>query len=115
MRFKPADWEPDFLHLTNVPIAHFVEVAEAHIVGVDVTDLLAPHFDITTDIVLCFEAVLSWLIIGHDIVSFVRKHDLACQLVTHVSHQHVEKVVTRVVVANCLAIFERDAFIASGG
>ena len=69
--FELYDREPDFFHLTNIPIANFVEVSKAHVVTVNVTDLLAANFDITAYVVLRLETVLAGLVVRLDLIGLI--------------------------------------------
>ena len=94
MRRDPADRGPALLHLTNVPIAHATDVAESHVVCIDVTNFLSTHLDITADVVLCLHSVLARFILCNNLVLFISKGDLASDLVAHITHQHIEQVVS---------------------
>ena len=99
--------------LANVPIPHVVEVGKAHIVCIDIADLLASDLDIAADVILGLHTVLAWLILSLNLVCLICQCDLASQLVTHVAHKDIEDVIACVVVLDCMTILEDDLFAAS--
>ncbi len=103
--------EPDFILLTDIPVALFVKVGEAHIVTIDITDLFTIHVDLAAHVILSLHAILAGLIDALDLVFLIGESDLACQLMTHRTHDDVEYVVTSIVKSDFLAIFEGDFFV----
>ena len=99
--------------LADVPVPHVVEVGKAHIVCVDIADLLASDLDITADVILGLHTVLAWLILSLNLVCLICQCDLASQLVTHVAHKDIEDVIACVVVLDGMTILEDDLFAAS--
>lgn len=96
--------------LADVPVPHVVKVCEAHVVCVDVADLLASDLDIAADVILSLHTVLSRLILRLNLVCLVGECDLASQLVTHVAHEDVEDVIACVVVLDSVTVLEYDLF-----
>ena len=108
------DREPDFLLFSHVPISDSTDIAEAHVVGVNLAILFPVDLDVTADEVLRFHAVLTWLILANDSVSLISEGQFASQLVTKVSHENIEDVVSSVVKSDFATVFESDLFEARG-
>ena len=112
MLFEVKDWEPYLFLLSDIPIALLVEIDEAHIVAVNLTNFLAIRFDFTRHPVLSLHAVLAWLIPPLKSISLIGEGYLSSQLMTHVAHENIENVVTSIVKTNPLAILEDNFFKA---
>lgn len=83
---KLDDGAPNLVHLTDVPVALFVEVCEAHVVCIDLTNFLTGDVDLTAYVILSLHPVLARLIDPLNVIGLIGKGKFACELMSHASH-----------------------------
>lgn len=107
-----ADWEVVLGVLAGVDVAHAVEVHVAHVVAINVYNLLFLVLDLSCKVVLCLLFDVSKLVPPINIVFLIPELQLSHQLVANGAQENIVELVPTVVHFDLCTVLEGHDLVA---